>query len=69
MTSLPKSESLATRRAKQERAQAAAIEEIAIKAKKRREQSERLRQLRLANKNARAARFRAWRSHQEKSSA
>ncbi|WP_425408026.1 hypothetical protein [Hyphococcus sp.] len=52
------------RQAARERAEAAALEEVAVEADKQREKTTRLRNMRLANKKASAARFQAWQSRQ-----
>jgi len=52
------------RQARQERAQAAALRDIEAKAERRREQSSKLRKLRLDEEEEKSLRFKRWREQQ-----
>lgn len=56
-----KSQSVNFRRARQERAQAAALGELDSEAERKREQTRKLRKLRIETAAAAALRFKAWR--------
>ncbi len=66
MTATLKPLSPASRQAKQEQAQAAALDEIASEASRRREQTQKLRAMRLENEKQEGARFKSWRESQSR---
>lgn len=55
---------ISNRQAKQERAQAAALKNLEVQAECQREQTDKLRKLRLENNKATALRFKLWRERQ-----
>ena len=61
MAKPPRGQSPANRQAKQEQAQAAALDELEVQSARRREKTHKLRKLRLEKENDDAARFEQWR--------
>lgn len=59
---------IADRQARQERAQAAALKDLEIKADYQREQTNKLRKLRLEREKAMASRFKSWREQRPSNS-
>lgn len=59
---------IADRQARQERAQAAALKDLEIKADHQREQTNKLRKLRLEREKAMASRFKSWREQKPSNS-
>lgn len=66
MPTPPKAPSPADRRSRQDRAQKAAMQELESVAARRREQSEKLRRLRMSNDCASAQQFCQWRARNAK---
>lgn len=64
MSTPPRGESPLSRQERQERAQAAALNDLEAKAEYRREKTDKLRRLRLAKEKADASRFKSWRDRQ-----